>query len=368
MGQLAFHSVIRADGERIYRVGHDLIDEFLEFVGGRARPNTVRAYAHDLSVFFGVVHKEPAEVTAADVMAFIAQQRRPRSGPRNVVRIADGGAGLSASTIKRRLAAVSSLYGYLVTREDTGVTRNPVPRGLPTRRSRRRDLRGLPLVRGVRRLPRILDPAEVEALLSALRCHRDRAMVQAMLLGGLRRCEVLGLCLDDLRVNESRVFIANGKGGHERIVPMSPTFFASVARYVESERPATDTTRVFVVLKGPRRGRPLSASGLDEILSSARQRARLGHGTCHELRHTCFTRLKEAGMAIEAIQAQAGHRSIASTPTPSTTAARTIRPARTPWSAGPRSPSVHRSWPRRWPPTSTSWHPRHDRGPWRPSS
>ena len=36
-------------------------------------------------------------------------------------------------------------------------------------------------------------------------------------------------------------------------------------------------------------------------------------GTCHELRHTCFTRLREGGMAIEALQAQAGHRSIAST-------------------------------------------------------
>ena len=37
------------------------------------------------------------------------------------------------------------------------------------------------------------------------------------------------------------------------------------------------------------------------------------HGTCHELRHTCLTRLREAGMSIEALQAQAGHRSIAST-------------------------------------------------------
>ena len=34
------------------------------------------------------------------------------------------------------------------------------------------------------------------------------------------------------------------------------------------------------------------------------------HATCHELRHTCLTRLREAGMALEAVQAQAGHRSI----------------------------------------------------------
>jgi len=57
---------------------------------------------------------------------------------------------------------------------------------------------------------------------------------------------------------------------------------------------------VFVALKGPRRGRPLSADGLDEIMLGARRRAGLAHATCHELRHTCFTRLREAGTALEA--------------------------------------------------------------------
>ena len=70
---------------------------------------------------------------------------------------------------------------------------------------------------------------------------------------------------------------------------------------------------MFVVLKGPRRGQPLSAEGVDEIIAGARRRAGLEHGTCHQLRHTCLTRLREAGMALEAVQAQAGHRSIEST-------------------------------------------------------
>src|SRR3989440_2066587 len=66
-------------------------------------------------------------------------------------------------------------------------------------------------------------------------------------------------------------------------------------------------------MKGRPRGRPLSPSGLDQILESARDRAGLDHATCHELRHTCLTRLREAGMALEAVQAQAGHASIEST-------------------------------------------------------
>lgn len=301
-------------GERSYRLGHVLVDEFLEFAAGRCRPATVRAYAHDLKVFFEVVGKEPAEVTPADVLGFVTAQQRPRAGSENLVRISDGGSGLSAATIKRRLAAVSSLFGYLVVRGDTGVVANPVPRGLPTRRSRHRGQGGVPLVRGVRRLPQILEAGEVDALFGALRTVRDRAMIEAMLLGGLRRGEVLGLRLEDLRLGEWRVFIADGKGGHQRLVPMSQSFFATVATYLRDERPVEAVTdRVFVALKGPRRGQPLSVDGLDQVLSSARERAGLVRGTCHELRHTCFTRPRQAGMPIEAIQAQAGHRSIAST-------------------------------------------------------
>ena len=139
-------------------------------------------------------------------------------------------------------------------------------------------------------------------------------MVAAMVLGGLRRCEVLGLRMEDLRVAERRVFIAEGKGGHQRLIPVSTRFFGAVAAYLDAERPAgLDTDRLFVVLKGPNRGRPLSARGLDEVLAGARGRAGLTHATCHELRHTCLTRLREAGMALEAVQAQAGHASIEST-------------------------------------------------------
>jgi site-specific recombinase XerD len=110
------------------------------------------------------------------------------------------------------------------------------------------------------------------------------------------------------------VFIAEGKAGRQRLIPVSGRFFTAAAAYLDAERPArASTDRVFVVLKGPRRGLPLSAKGMDEILTAARRRAGLEHASCHELRHTCLTRLREAGMALEAVQAQAGHASIEST-------------------------------------------------------
>jgi integrase/recombinase XerD len=267
-------------------VGHRLLDDYLELVAARARPNTLLASAYDLKVFFSIVDKDPVEVETGDVLAFVKAQREPRLGAK-VVRIEDGEAGLSARTIKRRLATIAGLYEYLIIRDDAGVTRNPVPRGLAVRRPGQRAVRGVPLIRAPRTLPRVIEPDQVDALTAALRTRRDRAMVEAMLLGGLRRCEVLGLRLEDVRPGEHRLFIADGKGGHQRIIPVSKRFFTTLADYLESERPTTSSTsHVFVVLKAPRRGQPLSAAGLDEVICGARKRAGIEHLTCHQLRNT----------------------------------------------------------------------------------
>src|SRR5258706_15729583 len=95
-----------APGEVRYELGHPLVDRYLEFVAGRARPNTTRATAFDLKTFFTTVAKEPLEVTPVDVFDFIAAQR----GDRKVIRLADGESGLSPRTIARRLSSVSGFY------------------------------------------------------------------------------------------------------------------------------------------------------------------------------------------------------------------------------------------------------------------
>jgi site-specific recombinase XerD len=283
------------------------LDRYLDFVAGRCRPKTVLATAYDLKVFFTVVGKSPAQVSTSDVLGFITAQRHGGLGRLQPV---GDGQGVSDRSVRRRLSTVSGLFAFLHARGDVPV--NPVPRGLPTRREKSRPRQGVALIPTRRTLPNILAPAQVDALVAALRTHRDRAMV--LVLGGLRRCEVLGLQLGDLRVAERRVFVGAGKGGHQRVVPISAQFFTAAADYLDGERPVdAGTDRLFVVLKGPRRGWPLSAAGVDEILAGARSRARLVHGTCHQLRHTCLTRLREAGMALEAVQAQAGHASIEST-------------------------------------------------------
>jgi site-specific recombinase XerD len=131
-------------------------------------------------VFFTVVGKDPVEVTVADVLGFIRTQRSTGAGI--VVHLTDRGGGLALSTVRRRLSTVSGFYGYLTA---LGVVEvNPVARGMTARTASGRVRRRAPLVRQVRLLPQVLTSEEVNALLGGLRRWRDRAMIEAMLLGG----------------------------------------------------------------------------------------------------------------------------------------------------------------------------------------
>jgi integrase len=72
----------------------------------------------------------------------------------------------------------------------------------------------------------------------------------------------------------SGAFIAEGKGGHQRVIPVSARFYAEVSSYLEAGRPADPgTDKVFVVLKGPRRGRLLAGVPVHVVSQ------RLGHAS-----------------------------------------------------------------------------------------
>lgn len=95
-----------------------------------------------------------------------------------------------------------------------------------------------------------------------------------MVLGGLRRCEVLGLHLGDLRFGECKVLVTEGKGGHERLGPLSPTFFETVARYLDHERPRRrDERRAVRRVEGaPARGAAVGPRTRRDRPRSARSR------------------------------------------------------------------------------------------------
>ena len=82
-----------SDSTGVIRLGHPLIDAYLELVASRARRNTLLATAFDLKVFFSIVEKEPVEVSSADVLAFITE--RAGLGPREAYGTLNMGVGFA---------------------------------------------------------------------------------------------------------------------------------------------------------------------------------------------------------------------------------------------------------------------------------
>jgi integrase/recombinase XerD len=134
-------------------LGHPLVDDYLESVHARLRPNSTLAVVYDLKVFFTVIDVDPLEVRRRHVLGFIRVQRTG-SADATVIPF-DQAEGLALSTIRRRLSTVAGFYSHLCALGH--LDHNPVQRGMPVRSPVTRDRRVVPLVRPVRHLPEIVD-------------------------------------------------------------------------------------------------------------------------------------------------------------------------------------------------------------------
>lgn len=302
----------------------ELVNRFLGYLEDRGySPRTVRAYAFDLLVFARWLHEERVAleaVTRAVLLRYLAACReaptRTRPGG-NVYSIADGrNRGYAATTINRRLAAISSLFAYRAVVEPDRP--NPVPRRREARLTGRGERAGLLghlarprsrsalRVREPRRLPRPLEASEAQALLASFRSWRDRAIGGLMLLSGLRSAEVLGLRVRDVDIGRGWVKV-RGKGDKERSVPLDPEVGGLIQTYLLAERPESDSPALFIVAKGPHRGRPLTPAGLRTVFRHHRARSGVVAGHPHALRHSFGTALAEAGVDLAVIGALMGH-------------------------------------------------------------
>lgn len=300
-----------------------IVNRFLAHLKGRnfARA-TRRAYAYDVLNFLRFLRGQGATlagVRPSDMFDYLDWQTRPKGAAGStVVRLSERRGAAAPATQNRRIAAVRALFEFAVI---TGlVTTSPVPaprrssglrarRGLLGHVARRHPRPGGQLVRTQRLLPESLELAEVESFLTDLGTHRDRAMVQLMLLGGLRAGEVRGLLLADVDMGRRQVRVV-GKGGRERVVPVDRPFFTELAAYLRIERPADcRTEQCFVVLRGPTAGQPLTEAGMRRIFRTHRARTGAARVRPHRLRHTYGTELAAAGIDLLVLRDLMGHAS-----------------------------------------------------------
>lgn len=302
----------------------ELANDYLaHLVDRNYSPRTIRSYAYDLLDFSRFLERDghpAAEFVSVEVLlAYLAACRKvPRRHGDNVFSIRDGrSAGYAPSTVNRRLAAISGMFSFATLRDPA--FHNPMPKGREAQRATSRQQRTGMLahlarpqtrsalrLREPRRLPRALDRRETAALIGSLRTWRDRAIAGLMLYSGLRSAEVLGLSVRDVDIG-ARLVQVMGKGSKERRVPLDVEVAGVIQTYLLAERPLTDSTRLFLVAKGPRRGEPLTPEGLRAIFRYHRTRSGVLAGHPHALRHTFGTALAEAGVDLAVMQALLGH-------------------------------------------------------------
>jgi site-specific recombinase XerD len=295
-------------------------NRFLDHLSVRGfSPATLRAYAFDLANFAGFLADrslELGEIAPTDLFDYLDWQSRQVASGAKVVALRRRGP--APATMNRRIAAVRGLFEHLVITGDRADNPVPAARRASGLRGQRKGLLGHVavrsrsggrLVREPKRLPESLPAEDVTAFLADLEIHRDRAMVLAMVLGGLRAAEVRSLRLADVDMGLRRVRVM-GKGGRERVVPIDDVFFSECAAYLRAERPAgCRTAECFVVLRGPTRGRPMTEAGLRKVFRTHRARSGATRVRPHRLRHTYGTELAAAGIDLLALRELMGHAS-----------------------------------------------------------
>jgi len=164
-------------------------------------------------------------------------------------------------------------------------------------------------VKAPRRVVVPLAQEEVRAFLARLRTWRDLSIATLMLLCGLRSREVIELRLKDLSLDQGLVLVL-GKGNKERQMPFCADVAVLVRNYLERERPPTTSASLFVSLKSPRRGQPMSPAGLRSIFRHHRRRSGITKANPHRFRHTFGADMVRAGISLPVLMKLMGHSNI----------------------------------------------------------
>jgi integrase/recombinase XerD len=266
---------------------------FLELERGLSR-NTLSAYRTDLLQYGGFLAAHDLDALAArpaDIGDFLADLATGNGRP-----------ACSAATVHRKTACLRSFYKYL--RRDELIGDDPTA--------------ALSAPRRAKKLPHVLNYAEVQKLLAAPRGDepttlRDRALLEVMYACGLRASETIGLELGDLDMQEG-FLRARGKGSKERIVPLGRKAIAAISAYLRGGRPKLVGDRHEAKLFVNFRGGPLSRQGLYKIVQrNARSAGLDGRMSPHTLRHSFATHLLAGGCDLRAVQEMLGHADIATT-------------------------------------------------------
>lgn len=270
------------------------ISTFLEALAaeqGAAR-NTLLAYGRDLKDFARWLARRGLRfdgVAKADIEAYL---------------IACEAEGLSRATRARRLSAIRQLCRFAV--EEGWRAEDPAIRIAGPGRAAR--------------LPKTLTQGAVEALLEAARRHgrspaerlRNTCLMELLYATGMRVSELVSLPLAAAK-GDPRMLLVRGKGGRDRMVPLSPPAREALAAWLAHRLGEEDGSRFLFPARGVEGH--LSRIVFHRLLKDIAVTAGVSPAlvTPHVLRHAFATHLLEGGADLRVIQTLLGHADISTT-------------------------------------------------------
>lgn len=272
----------------------------VEWFANIDNPRTRRAYQSDLQdfmAFVGVVRPEEfRQVVRAHVIAWRKSLEARQ---------------LAGATIRRKLAALSSLFEYLC--EKNAVPVNPVK---GTKRPKVETQEGKTPALGDHQARTLLDAPDPKTLKGL----RDRALLSVFLYHGLRREELCRLSVGDITTRRGVPHLrVHGKGGKLRYVPVHPGTAGLLDEYLHAAGHVGDSRApIFLPMRDGRRegaGQAITPDGVYKLLKAYAATAKIdlqGFGP-HSLRATAATNALDHEADIAKVQEWLGHANIATT-------------------------------------------------------
>jgi len=162
----------------------------------------------------------------------------------------------------------------------------------------------IPYPKTRKKLPVVLDRAEVDALFSVTKNLKHKAILMITYSSGLRLSETAHLKVSDIDSKRMMIKVSDGKGGKDRYTILSSVALEVLRQYWRKYRPKE------WLFPGHREDKPLSARSIQKIFDRAKNLANITKpATVHTLRHSFATHLLEAGTDLHHIQLLLGHKS-----------------------------------------------------------